>query len=89
MTWLSNLQQSRPNPSGSGPNDDRAAFVPASNAADFKLGHGYAGADGNSNQPDSLKLVRHTGGLIGPAALRTQSAVSAPVTAGALTGLAH
>ena len=89
LTWLFNLQQSRPNPSGFGPNNYGAAFVLAGSAADFTTGNGYAVVYGNSGAPDSLKLVRYTGGLIGPASLRTLAAVSVPVAAGATTGPAH
>lgn len=89
LTWLFNLQQSRPNPSGFGPNNYGAAFVLAGSAADFTTGNGYAVVYGNSGAPDSLKLVRYTGGLIGPANLRTLAAVSVPAATGALTGPAH
>jgi hypothetical protein len=89
LTWLFNMQQSRPNPSGFGPNNYGAAFVLAGSAADFTTGNGYAVVYGNSGAPDSLKLVRYTGGLIGPANLRTLAAVSVPAATGALTGPAH
>lgn len=89
LTWLFNMQQSRPNPSGFAPNNYGVAFVLAGSAADFTTGNGYAVVYGNSSQPDSLKLVRYTGGLTGPATLRTLAAVSVPVAAGALTGPAH
>jgi hypothetical protein len=86
LTWLFNMQQSRPNPSGYGPNNYGAAVVLAGSASDLTTGNGYAVVYGNSGQPDSLRLVRYTGGLTGPAALRTLVAVSVPVTAGATTG---
>ena len=89
LTWLFNMQQSRPNPSGFGPNNYGAAFVLAGSAADFTTGNGYAVVYGNAGQPDSLKLVRYTGGLTGPLALRTLAAVSVPAATGALTGPAH
>ncbi|WP_046245427.1 CehA/McbA family metallohydrolase [Hymenobacter terrenus] len=89
LTWLFNMQQSRPNPSGFGPNNYGAAFVLAGSASDFTTGDGYAVVYGNSSQPDSLKLVRYTGGLVGPTNLRTLAAVSVPLAAGALTGPAH
>ncbi|MCI1189803.1 CehA/McbA family metallohydrolase [Hymenobacter sp. DH14] len=89
LTWLFNMQQSRPNPSGFGANNYGAAFVLAGSAADFGTGNGYAVVYGNSGQPDSLRLVRYTGGLTGPATLRTLVAVSVPAATGALTGPAH
>ncbi|GAB3879292.1 hypothetical protein GCM10028824_42510 [Hymenobacter segetis] len=89
LTWLFNMQQSRPNPSGFGPNNYGVAFVLAGSAADFTTGNGYAVVYGNSGAPDSLKLVRYTGGLTGPATLRTLAAVSVPAATGALTGPAH
>jgi hypothetical protein len=89
LTWLFNMQQSRPNPSGFGPNNYGAAFVLAGSASDFTTGNGYAVVYGNSGAPDSLKLVRYTGGLIGPGNLRTLAAVSVPVAGGALTGPSH
>ncbi|MBF9239519.1 hypothetical protein I2I05_19150 [Hymenobacter sp. BT683] len=57
LTWLFNMQQSRPNPSGFGPNNYGAAFVLAGSAADFTTGNGYAVVYSNASQPDSLKLV--------------------------------
>ncbi|MDO7846279.1 CehA/McbA family metallohydrolase [Hymenobacter sp. M29] len=89
LTWLFNMQQSRPNPSGFGPNNYGAAFVLAGSAADFTTGNGYAVVYGNASQPDSLKLVRYTGGLVGPTNLRTLAAVSVPAATGATTGPAH
>jgi Secretion system C-terminal sorting domain len=86
LTWLFNMQQSRPNPSGFAPNNYGAAFVLAASAADFTTGNGYAVVYGNAGQPDSLRLVRYTGGLTGPTALRTLLAVSVPVASGALAG---
>ncbi|MDO7850398.1 T9SS type A sorting domain-containing protein [Hymenobacter convexus] len=89
LTWLFNMQQSRPNPSGFGPNNYGAAFVLAGSASDFTTGNGYAVVYGNSGAPDSLKLVRYTGGLAGPTNLRTLAAVSVPAATGATTGPAH
>ena len=86
LTWLFNLQQSRPNPSGFGPNNYGAAFVLAGSAADLTTGNGYAVVYGNAGQPDSLRLVRYRGGLTGPTALRSILAVSLPAAAGTLTG---
>ena len=86
LTWLFNMQQSRPNPSGFGPNNYGAAFVLAGSAANLTTGNGYAVVYGNASQPDSLRLVRYTGGLVGPANLRTLVAVAVPVVTGALTG---
>ncbi len=54
------------------------AFVLAGSSADFTTGTGYAVAYGNSSAPDSLRLVRYTAGLTGPATLRTLVAVSIP-----------
>jgi hypothetical protein len=89
LTWLFNMQQSRHNPSGFAPNNYGVAFVLAGSAADFTTGNGYAVVYGNLGQPDSLRLVRDTNGLAGPANLRTLVAMSVPITAGALTGPAH
>ena len=86
LTWLFNMQQSRPNPSGFGPNNYGAAFVLAGSSANLTTGNGYAVVYGNASQPDSLRLVRYTGGLTGPTALRTLVAVAVPVVTGALTG---
>ena len=86
LTWLFNMQQSRPNPSGFAANNYGIAFVLAGSAADFTTGNGYAVVYGNAGQPDSLRLVRYTGGLTGPATLRTLAAVSVPVVTGATTG---
>jgi hypothetical protein len=86
LTWLFNMQQSRPNPSGFGPNNYGAAFVLAGSSADLTTGNGYAVVYGNASQPDSLRLVRYTGGLVGPTNLRTLVAVAVPVVTGALTG---
>ena len=91
LTWLFNMQQSRPNPSGFGPNNYGAAFVLAGSSATLTTGNGYAVVYGNAGQPDSLRLVRYTGGLTGPTALRTlvAVAVAVPRATGALTGPAH
>jgi hypothetical protein len=86
LTWLFNMQQSRPNPSGFAGNNYGVAFVLAGSAADFTTGNGYAVVYGNSGTPDSLRLVRYTNGLAGPANLRTLVAVSVPAATGALTG---
>ncbi|MFC6225628.1 T9SS type A sorting domain-containing protein [Hymenobacter artigasi] len=86
LTWLFNMQQSRPNPSGIGPNNYGAAFVLAGSSADLTTGNGYAVVYGNAGQPDSLRLVRYTGGLVGPTNLRTLVAVSVPVATGATSG---
>ena len=86
LTWLFNMQQSRPNPSGFGPNNYGAAVVLAGSAADLTTGNGYAVVYGNASQPDSLRLVRYTGGLTGPTALRTMLALGMPPATGALTG---
>ena len=59
------------------------AFVLAGSAADFTTGTGYAVVYGNSSAPNSLKLVRYTAGLSGPATLRTLVAVSGPAGASA------
>lgn len=86
LTWLFNMQQSRPNPSGFANNNYGAAVVLAGSAADLTTGNGYAVVYGNASQPDSLRLVRYTGGLTGAAALRTLVAVAMPVATGATTG---
>ena len=83
LTWLCNLQQSRPNPSGFASNNYGVAFVVAASAADFTTANGYAVVYGNSGTPDSLKLVRFTGGLLGPGNLKTLASVSLPVPAAA------
>lgn len=85
LTWLFNMQQSRPNPSGFASNNYGVAFVLAASAADFTAGttNGYAVVYGNSGTPDSLKLVRFTGGLNGPANLKTLASVSLPVPSAA------
>jgi hypothetical protein len=63
LTWLFNMQQSRPNPSGFANNNYGAAVVLAGSAADLTTGNGYAVVYGNASQPDSLRLMRYTGGL--------------------------
>ncbi|MGI4865993.1 MAG: T9SS type A sorting domain-containing protein [Janthinobacterium lividum] len=85
LSWLFNMQQSRPNPSGFASNNYGVAFVLAASAADFTAGttNGYAVVYGNSGTPDSLKLVRFTGGLNGPANLKTLASVSLPVPSAA------
>ena len=85
LTWLFNMQQSRPNPSGFASNNYGVAFVLAASAADFTAGttNGYAVVYGNSGTPDSLKLVRFTGGLNGPANLKTLASLSLPVPSAA------
>jgi hypothetical protein len=83
LSWLFNLQQSRPNPSGFASNNYGAAFILAGSSADFTTGNGYAVVYGNSGTPDSLKLVRYTGGLTGPAALRTLVSLPLPVPSAA------
>lgn len=85
LTWLFNMQQSRPNPSGFASNNYGIAFVVAASAADFTAAttNGYAVVYGNSGTPDSLKLVRFTGGLSGPANLKTLASVSLPVPSAA------
>jgi hypothetical protein len=85
LTWLFNMQQSRPNPSGFASNNYGVAFVLAASAADFTAAttNGYAVVYGNSGTPDSLKLVRFTGGLTGPANLKTLASVSLPVPSAA------
>ncbi len=85
LTWLFNMQQSRPNPSGFASNNYGLAFVLAASAADFTATstNGYAVVYGNSGTPDSLKLVRFTGGLNGPANLKTLASVSLPVPSAA------
>ena len=85
LTWLFNMQQSRPNPSGFASNNYGVAFVLAASAADFTAAttNGYAVVYGNSGTPDSLKLVRFTGGLSGPANLKTLASVSLPVPSAA------
>ncbi len=85
LTWLFNMQQSRPNPSGFASNNYGVAFIVAASAADFTATstNGYAVVYGNSGTPDSLKLVRFTGGLNGPANLKTLASVSLPVPSSA------
>ncbi|MGI4873084.1 MAG: T9SS type A sorting domain-containing protein [Janthinobacterium lividum] len=77
LTWLFNMQQSRPNPSGFASNNYGVAFVVAASAADFTASttNGYAVVYGNSGASDSLKLVRFTGGLIAPTNLKTLAGV--------------
>jgi hypothetical protein len=85
LTWLFNMQQSRPNPSGFASNNYGVAFVLAASAADFTAAttNGYAVVYGNSGTPDSLKLVRFTGGLTGPGNLKTLASINLPVPAAA------
>ena len=86
LTWAFNMQQSRPNPSGFANNNYGVAFILAGSASDFTTGNGYAVVYGNTGANDSLRLVRYTGGLTGPTALRTLVAVNVPVATGATTG---
>jgi hypothetical protein len=65
------MRQSRLNPSGFAANTYGVALVLAGSSADFTTGNGYAVVFGNNNSPDSVKLVRYTGGLTGPSNLHT------------------
>ena len=65
LSWVFNMQQIRPNPSGFASGNYGAAFILGATSSTIPTANGYAVLVGNSGAPDPIRLVRFTGGLNG------------------------
>ncbi|MBK7853237.1 MAG: T9SS type A sorting domain-containing protein [Bacteroidetes bacterium] len=63
MTWMFNMRQSRPDPSGFDASNYGVAFVLGCNSSNFLTGSGYAVVLGNSGTTDNIRLVRFAAGM--------------------------